>query len=207
MKLNLIPTSAARTGGASKLAWIIMVVMILVSIYLSMRMNSTVAGTLSKAKEDVQNNQAASDNVNSVSSNADHVMTEESGPLLNTKLVQAMQAHCSVYPNFYDELFKYIPGYFRLTAISVTPNDGNTATLTMTGSVGSLHEYTDLVLALMRVRGAQQVTRSGYQLTYSYVQPLQADTQHTWKVKPGEQRLTDDPIQRLDSKIATAHST
>jgi hypothetical protein len=206
MKLNLIPTSAVRQGG-SKVAYVIMLIMIVVSCFLALRMKNTVASKLSQAKADVAANQGDSDKVNAVSSEADHIMSEESGPLLNTKLVQDMKAHCSVYPDFYTELFRSIPSYFRITAVAVTPNDGNTATLTMTGTVGSLHEYTDLILALMRIKGAQQVTRSGYQLTYSYVQPLEADTQHTWKTMPGEASLTDDPIQRLDTKIAASHST
>jgi len=206
MKLNLIPTSAVRTGG-SKFAWVIMAIMIAASTYAAINMNRQAATVLNKSKTDVAENQGPSDNVNNLVGEGDKIMSQASGPMLNTQLVQAMQAHCRVYPDFYDDLFKYLPGYFRITAASVTPNDGNTCTLTMTGTVGSLHEYTDLVLALMRIKGAQQVTRSGYQLTFSFVQPLSADTQHTWKTLPGQARQTDDPIQRLDSRIGSAHST
>lgn len=206
MKLNLVPTSAARQG-ASKITWVVMVIMILISGYIAVKMNGQSAAALAKAKDLVAANQNASNNVNTVSASADQIMTEESGPMLNTSLVHAMQAHCRVYPDFYDDLFKYIPGYFRITSVSVSPNDANTCTLTMTGTVGSLREYMDLVLALMRIRGAQQVTRSGYQLTHTFVQPLTENTQHSWKIKPGEATLTDDPIQRLDAKISAAHST
>lgn len=206
MKLNLIPTSAARQG-ASKITWVIMVLMIVGSIFGAMRMNGKAAAALNTAKGYVDSNQSASNNVNTVTADADTVMSEASGPLLNIKLVQAMKAHCRVYTDFYDQVFRFIPGYFRLTSISVSPNDANTCSVQMTGTVGSLREYMDLVLALRRIPGSQQVTRSGYQLTHTFVQPISANTQHSWKIKPGEAELTDDPIQRLDAKIAAAHST
>ncbi len=207
MKLNLLPTSAARQGGSGIFAWVLFVIIVAASVFGAMRMNGQAAEALAKAKDDVSANQQKSDDATSLSASADTIIKEASGPMLNTNLVQAMLKHSRVYPDFYDEVFHFIPGYFRLTSVQVVPNDRNTCQLTMTGTVASLHEYSDLILALMRIKGAQSVTRSGYEIQNTFVQPLDATAQHTWKIKPGEEKMTDDPIQRLDSKIAAATST
>src|ERR1700722_7951098 len=116
MKLNLIPTSAARQGG-SVFGWILFFIIVAGSVFGAIRMNGQAATVLAQAKDDVTKFQDPSDKANQVSSNADDIMKEASGPLLNTQLVQAMQKHSRVYPDFYDELFHYIPGYFRLTSL------------------------------------------------------------------------------------------
>lgn len=206
MKLNLLPTSAARQGG-SLFAWVLFVIIVAGSVFGAIRMNGQAAAALAQAKQDVAAFQQKSDDATTLSASADTIIKEASGPLLNTNLVNAMQKHIRVYPDFYDELFRYIPGYFRLTSLQAAPNDDNTCQVTMVGTVGSLHEYSDLILALMRIKGAQNVTRSGYEIQSTFVQPLDADAQHTWKIKPGEAKMTDDPIQRLDAKIAAATST
>src|SRR2546430_13626538 len=51
--------------------------------------------------------------------------------------------------------------FFRINSITATPNDANTVTVTMNGVIHTAQEYADLMLALLRIPGAQAVSRSG----------------------------------------------
>ena len=206
MKLNLIPPSAAR-GSGSKVAWIFAVAIIGVSVYLAISMKGAGEAALATAKDDDAKFQSGSDQIVQLAASADSVIAKSAGYQLNVQLAQAMDAHNPVYPNFYDQVFRYIPSYFRLTSIQATPADANTCTVTMQGTIGSFQQYANLMLALLRIPGAQAVSRSGYQLQDMYVPPLSENDQVGRAIKLGEAPLPDDPIQRLDLKIASAGST
>lgn len=206
MKLNLIPASASR-GSGSKIAWVFAVAIIGASVYGAISMKAAGATALDQAKQDVSKWESASEKTISIASSADTIIAKSAGYRLNIQLANAMDAHNSVYPNFYDELFRYIPSYFRITSVQAVPSDENTCTVTMQGTIGSFQEYANLMLALLRIKGAQAVSRSGYQLVDTYVPPLNASDQVGRPLKLGEAPLPDDPIQRLDVKIASAGET
>ncbi|HEY3780744.1 MAG TPA: hypothetical protein VGL56_06660 [Fimbriimonadaceae bacterium] len=209
MKLNLLPASTRGSGGGagSKFAWVIAILIIGGSVYFTLTMNAAGKAALDAAKNDVPNNQAAFDKVVATAGNADTVIAKSAGPLLNVNLANAMEAHSSVYPDFYDEIKTYIPSYFRIISLQATPADGNTCTVTMQGAIGSFRQYADLMLAMLRIKGAQAVSRSGYQINDIFVPPLEEDDQVGRPIKAGSPRLTDDAMQRLDVKIASAGTT
>ena len=142
-----------------------------------------------------------------VANKADTVLTTAQGPLLNLRLAQAMNAHNSVYPAFYDKLLPYIPAYFRLTSLTATPVDANSSTVTMQGTLGSFEQYADVMLAMLRIPGAQSVSRAGYQLQDKFIPPLTRDDQTGRMIEQGKTNLPDDPIERLNTMIANAGET
>lgn len=206
MKLNLLPTSVS-TGAGSRVAYVIAVVIIAAAIFGAVQMKGQAQSVLDKAQADVNANQADSQKVVDIDQEADNIMLKSTGPLLNVQLANAMLSHNKVYPDFYDSVIKSIPGYFRLTSLSATPLDDHTCTVTMEGTIASFQQYADLMLALLRIKGAKAVSRSGYQLNDEVVPPLVEQDQHGYPVAPNHQRLTDDPMQRLDVKIAEASHT
>lgn len=206
MKLNLLPTTVSRGSGA-RAGILIAVIMIAVSVFASVTMAGKAQDQLKRAQANVAVMKAPSDQAIQTSSDADKILTTAAGPELNLQLAKAMTEHCSAYPDFYDEVKKYIPAYFRINSLNATPIDANSCTLTMQGVIGSFRQYATLMLVMLRIPGAQAVSRSGYQLTDVVVPGLERDDQVGRATKQGDPRLTDDALQRLDAKIASASET
>ena len=206
MKLNLIPPSASR-GTGSKFAWILAVAIIAGSVYGAISMKAAGQAVLVQARNDVAeiSKRIRTDDPGCAErrpGDCDFCRSHiESGPGLSDAGTQFGLSKV-LY-----EIFQYIPSYFRFTSLQAQPTDGNTCTVTMQGTIGSFQQYANLMLALLRIRGAQAVSRSGYQLNDLYVPPLEEDDQVGRPIKMGQVRLTDDPIQRLDVKIAQASAT
>ena len=201
MKLNLLPTSVSR-GAAARTGVIFAILLVLVAIFGAAFMFKTATDTLAQSINDeqaqVQPAQLAVDTANQ----ADTLLTTVQGPLLNLRLAQSMDAHNPVYPAFYDKVMPFIPAYFRLTSLAATPDDANTCTVTMNGTIGSFQQYADLMVALLRIPGAQSVSRAGYQLNDTYVPPLVRNDQTGRPIKQGEPNLPDDPIERMNTLIS-----
>lgn len=206
MKLNLLPVSASKGSGA-KLGIPVAVILVVVAIVLAMNMMAFSSSELRKANADVEMNTSAAQKAVDVSNNADAMMQEEKGPLLNLKLAQAMMDHNKVYPDFYDKVIKFIPNFFRINSLNAAPIDANSCSVNMVGFLGSYEQFNYMSLALLRVPGVQAVTRSGYSMGATYVPNINTQDTVGRRIPVGGPRLTDDPIQRLDAKIATAGHT
>jgi len=167
---------------------------------------------ISKANKDLQDAQQEAVNAKpnaeqavAIAASADTIIAKAQGVILNINLADAMNAHNAVYPDFYNQVKMYIPNFFRINSLSAVPNDGATCTVTMNGVVQTYQQYADLMLALLRIPGAQAVSRNGYQLNDLYVPPLIEQDQVGRPILPGKARLPDKPIDRLDVLISEAH--
>jgi hypothetical protein len=206
MKLNLLPTYVSRGAGVRN-GIIMAVILIMVSVFGAAALMKKASDDEAKALADVEANRSKAQQAVDVSNQADQILTKVKGPLLNVTLAKAMDAHNSVYPDFYDQIKQYIPNFFRINSLQATPIDDNSATVTMNGVIHTFQQYADLMLVLLRIPGAQSVSRSGYALNDAYVPPLIREDQVGRMIAPGKPRLTDKGIDRLDVMIAQAGET
>ena len=117
--------------------------------------------------------------------------------VVNTALAKAMIGSNRLYPDLYDFVKPYIPGFFRITNLSASPIDGKSCTVNMTGTIKNAQQYADLMLALLRIPGAVSVTRGGFQSEDIVVPAITVGDQ---KAKPrleSKAPIPDDPLERL----------
>jgi hypothetical protein len=198
MKLNLLPTYVSSES-KTRNAVVGMVVLIVIGVCAAVFLKVWSEGTLAKAKENEASERQRADDADKESKKADAIMSSPTANAIvrNLNLAAAMDKHNSDYPDIYDKVRQFIPDYFRVTSMSAAPAGEKTCIVTLTGVVSTYQQYADLMLALLRIPGATSVSRSGYQLDDSYIPALTQEDQHGYRIKPGQQNLPDDPLQRL----------
>ncbi len=198
MKLNLLPATVSR-GAQSRTAWIASVIIMLIGIGAAIAAALTSQANLAQAKDAYETAKPLADRAYATSAQADAIMGDAKVVDLvkNVALAESMISHNDAYPNLYNSLLPYIPPFYRLTSLAATPIDDKTATVTMSGTLGSYQQYADLMLVLMRNPNAVSVSRSGFQSTDAIVPQLTPVDQLGHPRKPGEQPVPDDPLQRL----------
>ena len=199
MKLNLVPTYVAKEGRGTQAVFVSLFLVVL-GIIAAVVMIVMSGSDLAKAKEAEAAAKTRADQADTESKKADAIMGSEVASTIerNLSLAKAMDAHSTVYPDLYDKVRGYIPPYFRLTAMSAAPAGEGTSIVTLTGVVDSYQQYADLMLALLRIPGASNVSRTGYQLDADYVPALTPEDQSGRRIKPGAGNEPDDPIERLN---------
>jgi len=205
MKLNLLPTYVGR-GRQIVLFIVIGVLMIFVSLGVSVSMVVRAQKDLDNAKaQALAFDKPVQDAIN-YSNKVDEIMQPLPILVRNVELAKAMDAHNSVYPEFYKSMFPYIPGFFRITNVQATPNDANNVTLRMTGILKSREQYRELLLALLRIPGATSVVRSGFTAPGTPFLPnITEPDQDPDIVQPDKPILPKDQLQRMDVLIANAN--
>lgn len=206
MKLNLLPTSVSKasqtrnavaaTIGISALAIIVAVVMILGS-----------KKKLDSETERATNLQGDYTRVDALSKSADAIVQRGANIQRNIALTEAMNKHNSEYINLYRVVLGYVPKFFRVTAMSAAPTGPENAVVNITGILNTYQEYADLMLALMRVPGATNVSRSGYNVVDPVVPQLREADQLGIPVRPGETPLPSDPWQRFQALLEQGRQT
>lgn len=196
MKLNLLPSSVSK-GGQLKVAMLLMGVMILVGAVLAVIMTVISQQQLSAAKADEAEWRPKADAAYARANQADDVIGQAKGIIVNSKLATAMEEHNSVYPKFYDSVIPFIPAFYRITVMNAAPTDETTVTLNLTGVLSGSQRYADLMIALMRIPGAISVGRSGFTSTDAEVPSLSAQDQLGRELKPGQSAVPEDLQQRL----------
>jgi len=205
MKLNLLPTYVSKEG-QSRTAWVISGLVAAASIAAAVFLISSSAKRLQDAKERVtQWEQKAADAL-ATGKKADEIIARATTVDRNLKLAAAMNEHNSVYPNLYGEVMRYVPPFYRVTSMSATPNGATSCTVTLTGQIKSFQQYADVVLALLRIPDAVNVSRAGYSLQDQVVPGLNEQDQIGTPIKPGETNLPSDPMERMNELIARAGS-
>lgn len=205
MKLNLLPTHVSKAGAARTaiiMSGVLGLAMIAAAVFMAVSSEKELADLKSQAQELEPQAAAAL----TESQKADETIRKAGGILLNQQLAEAMTAHSQKYPALYDEVRRYIPPYFRVTAISATPSGPDATTLTMTGVIQTFQQYADVMVALMRIPGARGVGRQGFQQNDFFVPPLSANNQVSRAVRVGEEPMPDDPQERLNYMIARGSS-
>ncbi len=196
MKLNLLPSSVSK-GGQLKVAVVSMVVMILVGAGIAVVLTVVSQQQLTAAKNDEAEIRPKAEAAFARANQADDVIAQAKGIIVNSKLAQAMSDHNSDYPKFYDGVMPYIPPFYRITSMSATPTDETNVTLNLTGILSGSQRYADLMIALMRIKGASSVGRAGFTSNDAEVPALGGGDQTGRERKPGQGLVPDDLEQRL----------
>ena len=206
MKLNLLPTyvSKEKQGrfavvGAFLLAAVGLLAMLFM-IRTSREAVQTQQDRIVAAKPDA-------DRAAATSKQADQIMDQAKGLILNMNLAESMNTHSKVYPELFDEVKQYIPGFYRISALNAVPNGADSVTVVMTGYLKTFQEYADLMVALLKIPGATAVSRSGFQLNDPLVPNIVPEAQVARPIKPTDPRIPDNPMDRLDLQIAQAQMT
>jgi hypothetical protein len=197
MKLNLLPATVSK-GQKAKTAWL---VALLISgagvggaVFLSLTSTARLQAERQLYTEMVPKAQEAVEMRNY----ADEILAQAATVTRNTNLATAMIRHNDKYPDLYNRVLPYVPPFYRLTQIQASAIDNKTATVTMTGVLRTYQQYADLMLALMRIRGAQTISRSGYQSFDQSVPQLTPQDQIGKPRDPSQPGpIPDDPLERL----------
>jgi hypothetical protein len=202
MKLNLLPTYVSKEK-QSRTAWVVSILVAVMSIIGALAMITLSAAKLDKVKEEARALEAPAAEAVAVAASADVIIDKSKAILTNIELATQMKEHNRAYPALYDSMKAYIPGFFRVTQMTATPNDATTSTVTMTGVLKSYQQYADLMLALLRNPEVTTVSRTGFQNVDPYIPELSDVDQFGRPRKPGEPPVPDDPLQRLAQRQAT----
>ncbi len=172
------------------------------SVFLIMSSNRNLAEAKQKATELEPQAAAAL----AVAQQADTLMSDERVLMLtrNIELYKAVQTHIPKHPNFYRQVMPYIPGFYRVYSMSVTPAGDNAVQLNLTGTIQSFQQYADLMLALLRIPGARSVSRSGYVLDNKMVPGLNEFDQRAEPRRVGDPQLSEYAAERVNELIARA---
>lgn len=205
MKLNLLPADVSKRSliglaiGASAL-------MAIASILAMIFMWTFSGQQVARAKERVDQLTPDYNNVLKRAEEADTIIAQVTDIDRNLQLANAMQAHNGKYTRLYNEIFGYLPSWFRLTSISAQAQAENVSTVTITGVVQTYQQYADMNLALLRIPDVQTVGRSGFSLQGARRPALNEADQLGTPIRPGESQLPSDPQARFDALIERANS-
>ncbi len=205
MKLNLLPTYVSKEGQL-RTAIAGSLILVVLSLVLSVFMILKSRGDLQAAHERADEWKPKAEAAVATAEFADTIIQSATGIQRNIKLAEAMDKHNPVYPDLYREVLGYVPAFFRVSAISATPTGETGCLVTMTGIIHTFQNYADLMLALLRIPGASNVSRAGYQITDPAVPALSEQDQVGFPAKPGETPLPSNPLERLDALIAKGSS-
>jgi hypothetical protein len=206
MKLNLLPTyvSKEKQGRFAVVGAFLLAVVGLAGMMFMIR---TSREAVQREQDRINAAKPDADRAAATSKQADQVMDQAKGLILNMNLAEAMNSHSKVYPELYDEVRQYIPGFFRISSLAAAANGPDSVTVTMTGYLKTFQEYADLMVALLKIPGAVAVSRSGFQLNDPMVPNLVPEDQTARPIRPNEPHIPDNPLDRLDLQIAQASIT
>ncbi|MBL8060286.1 MAG: hypothetical protein JNK63_06180 [Chthonomonas sp.] len=201
MKLNLVPATAKK-GAAMKTMVVLSIATVLLSGLATAFMAYQSSAMLAQAKEDAEAARPNAVAAVAYAKRANEVLEKSRGVTTNLTLAQEMSAHNSKYTRFYTKVLPYVPAFFRVTSISIDPIDANSCRLNMTGVLQTAQQYADLSLALLRIPGAQAISRAGFVTQWDDVPALTAEDQRGLMVRQGQIALPEDPVARMEAVSA-----
>ncbi len=201
MKLNLLPTYVSKEK-ATRSAFIIAVLIFLICVGAAVGLIKKGTGDYQDSLNGIADARGLAAKAKGTADYADEVMLKSTTLLRNAGLAKAMAAHNPTYSNLYDEVKRYIPSFYRVNSMSAQPGGPTTAQITLVGVLDSDQQYADLMLALLRWKRVQSLTRGGFTDTNPYVPGLTPDDQVGKPIKPGDSPIPDDPNKRLDYFMA-----
>ena len=196
MKLNLLPTTEKKSR-AGRTAIILGVLIVFASIGAYGAMMLISKTQLEVAKDGIDGLQKKAADADATSKYADTVIATSADVVRNAQLAQAMIDHNDVYPRLYDDVKKYIPPYYRLQSITAKALGEGQSEVRLTGTLSGYQKYADLMLALMRFKDAQTITRQGYVLDDPTVPALDSTDQQGKMRKANQPPIPDDGLERL----------
>ncbi|MCC6403618.1 MAG: hypothetical protein IT207_06365 [Fimbriimonadaceae bacterium] len=203
MKLNLLPTSISKEG-QHKAAIFGSAALALLGIAAAVGMTLYGKQQLKAATDEAAAWKPLADRALATSQKADEVMAKSVYIDRNLKLAKAMQEHSAVYPGLYDEVLRYMPSWFRVNSITARPVDATTCNVQITGTLQKAEQYSDIMLALLQIPGAVNVSRNGFVEGRMFVPNLIESDQLGLPIRPGDSNLPSDPYDRHEERIARA---
>ncbi len=203
MKLNLVPATAKK--GAQMRTMVVASVLLVVGSALATAFLAYSSGqALANAKSEAQTHMQGAVDAVATAKHATAILESSKGVVTNLDLANQMTAHNTKYTSFYTKVTPYIPGFMRVTSMSVTPINETSCRLNLSGVILTAQQYADLSLALLRIPGAQAISRSGFVRQSDTVLPLNEADQRGAVVRAGEDALPIDPVERMEVVIARA---
>ena len=196
MKLNLLPTTEKKSR-QGKTAVVLAALIVLSSLAASFALIVIPTKALNDAKEPIPDLKAKVAKVDATSKRADTIISTSSEVILDAQLAQALIDHNNKYPKLYNDLKRYIPPYYRIQSMSALPIGENLSQVTLVGTLSGYQRYADLMLALMRYKEAQTITRSGYNLNDPTVPALDPADQIGKMRLATSAPIPDDGLERL----------
>ena len=196
MKLNLLPTTEKKSR-QGKTGLLVGALIVVGSIVGYAAMTFIPLASLKQAKENVGQLPTQVANADATAKSADGIIASATDVIKNAQLAKAMIDHNDVYPKLYDDLKKYIPPYYRIQSMTATALGENQSQVTLVGTLSGYQRYADLMLALMRFKDAQTITRSGYNLDVPVVPELTPADQVGKMRRPDQAPIPDDGLERL----------
>jgi hypothetical protein len=205
MKLNLVPTTVNREG-RSRAAVFVAIVAAAAGVAGMVFMKSKSEGFVTAQNKRIEDATPIAQRAVTYVEAANKLIDDNKGLILNAELAASMAKQCDKYPDLFNDLKPYIPGFFRVTAMSATPN-GDSTQINLSGVIKTQQQYADLMLALLRFPDVVSVGRTGFNFQNNTVPALTPQDQAGRIQKPGDPTWPDDPLDRLDAEIARARST
>ena len=208
MKLNLLPTTEKKSR-QGKTAILVGALIVLGSIVGYAALTFIPAAALNSAKNDIGDLPTQVANADATAKSADTIIASATDVIKNAQLAKTMIDHNDVYPKLYDDIKKYIPPYYRIQSMQASALGENQSQVTLVGTLSGYQRYADLMLALMRFKDAQTITRSGYNLDDPIVPALTPADQAGKMRRPDQAPIPDDGLERLayfQSQAAAAPS-
>lgn len=203
MKLNLLPQYVSK--GAAARTWMILSILAsILSIAAAIGL-ITISGKNRNEAESAMNDKVPqAQQVVALAKSAETVAATSAMTVRNIALAKAMEEHPAKIGNFYRDVIPYIPSFFRINAMTMTPVDATTCTLTLTGTIQTYQQYADLMLALLRIPGAQNVSRAGFVLDRKFLPGVSEEMPYPEMRKGSESALPLDPRERIAALVARA---
>ena len=196
MKLNLLPTYVSREK-TTRRAQLVAVVLLLAGVVLAVLLKSTSEADLARAKQQADELKPQAEKAFLTANQADEVIKQATDYVRNASLAKAMDLHNAAYPDFYDKFKKFLPDFFRIMRVNVSPNDGATVTVRITGVIKNQSQYNNLTLALLKIPQVQSVTRSPIPVNPMIVPNITPGDKAAKPRKQSDGAIPDDPDQRL----------
>src|SRR4051794_26317684 len=103
MKLNLLPVGVSR-GSSMRNGIIAGVVLAGLGIFVASSMIGRANKDIQSAQEEATQAKPAADQAVAIAASADTIISKAQGVILNINLADAMNAHNTVYPDFYNDV-------------------------------------------------------------------------------------------------------
>jgi hypothetical protein len=197
MKLNLLPTTVSK-GKQAQSAVFFSALIAVAGLLLGGYLNVSSTKALDTAREDQQASIGPANDAFTKSGEADTIMgtPQAVAVIRDAMLAKAMVDHNDVYPKLYESLKPYIPAFFRINSLSAT-SAGDTANVTVVGTLDTYQQYADLMLAFSRNPAVISISRSGFQSRDEYVPNIDTVDSVGRPRKDTDGPIPDDKLERL----------
>ncbi len=203
MKLNLMPESTGA-GGSFALATVLALVILAISLAWAAFLIFSSQAALAAEVERRSTLEPQYTAVMQTANDANAIIAGHAPIERNIRLYQAMVEHNSKYVDLYSSLADYIPSFFRVTSLAATPASDSSTTLVISGVLQTYQQYADVMLAMLRIPGAVNVTRTGFVDDPTYIPSLIQTDQIGSRVRRSEPNLPSDPIDQMYERINRA---